>query len=202
MIKTIITGVTAYISTSIDYLLILMVVFGSTPKKQRWLVYFGDLLGTSILVGTSLLLAFALGLVPATWLLGLLGLIPVGMGLKLLIWGDDDSDSEVDDALRKHRSIILKVALITVVTCGADNIGIYVPLFTQIEHSAIPVILVTFLVMLTLFCLSGYLISRIPKVAGALEQYGRYVTAVVYILIGLDVLWDGGTLQHIFFSQH
>jgi cadmium resistance protein CadD (predicted permease) len=73
MLNTIITGVTAYISTSLDYLLILLVVFGGTPKHQRGLVYVGDLVGTSILVGISLILAYALGFVPQPWLLGLLG---------------------------------------------------------------------------------------------------------------------------------
>ncbi|WP_286011375.1 hypothetical protein [Latilactobacillus sakei] len=41
MQTAILTGITAYISTSIDYLIILMVIFGSVNRKERWLVYWG-----------------------------------------------------------------------------------------------------------------------------------------------------------------
>ncbi|MCI1686757.1 cadmium resistance transporter [Schleiferilactobacillus harbinensis] len=197
MLNTIITGVTAYISTSLDYLLILMVVFGGTPKHQRGLVYVGDLVGTSILVGISLILAYALGFVPQPWLLGLLGLIPVYMGIRLLLGEEEDADEKVDAAMAQHMNVIWKVALITVTTCGADNIGIYVPLLTQLNQGALPLLLMTFLVMLTLFCATGLLLSRIPQIAHLLDRYGRYITAAVYCLIGFGVLWEGGTVQHL-----
>ncbi|HAY53272.1 permease [Schleiferilactobacillus harbinensis] len=197
MLNTIITGVTAYISTSLDYLLILMVVFGGTPKHQRGLVYVGDLVGTSILVGISLILAYALGFVPQPWLLGLLGLIPVYMGIHLLLGEEEDADEKVDAAMAQHMNVIWKVALITVTTCGADNIGIYVPLLTQLNQGALPLLLMTFLVMLTLFCATGLLLSRIPQIAHLLDRYGRYITAAVYCLIGFGVLWEGGTVQHL-----
>lgn len=197
MLNTIITGVTAYISTSLDYLLILMVVFGGTPKHQRGLVYVGDLVGTSILVGISLILAYALGFVPQPWLLGLLGLIPVYMGIRLLLGEEEDADEKVDAAMAQHMNVIWKVALITVTTCGADNISIYVPLLTQLNQGALPLLLMTFLVMLTLFCATGLLLSRIPQIAHLLDRYGRYITAAVYCLIGFGVLWEGGTVQHL-----
>lgn len=197
MLNTIIMGVTAYISTSLDYLLILMVVFGGTPKHQRGLVYVGDLVGTSILVGISLILAYALGFVPQPWLLGLLGLIPVYMGIRLLLGEEEDADEKVDAAMAQHMNVIWKVALITVTTCGADNIGIYVPLLTQLNQGALPLLLMTFLVMLTLFCATGLLLSRIPQIAHLLDCYGRYITAAVYCLIGFGVLWEGGTVQHL-----
>lgn len=197
MLNTIITGVTAYISTSLDYLLILMVVFGGTPKHQRGLVYVGDLVGTSILVGISLILAYALGFVPQPWLLGLLGLIPVYRGIRLLLGEEEDADEKVDAAMAQHMNVIWKVALITVTTCGADNIGIYVPLLTQLNQGALPLLLMTFLVMLTLFCATGLLLSRIPQIAHLLDRYGRYITAAVYCLIGFGVLWEGGTVQHL-----
>ncbi|WP_334330141.1 cadmium resistance transporter [Companilactobacillus sp. HBUAS59699] len=188
MIKTILTGVTAYISTSIDYLIILMIIFGSTKHNQKWLVYIGDILGTSILVITSLILAFVLGFIPDEWVLGLLGIIPVLMGLKLLFFGEDDDDAEVENSLKKRSSVVLNVAMITIATCGADNIGIYVPIFVQSSLSSLIVILVTFFFMMTLFCYIGYLLVRIPKVAAILERWGRYITAVVYIGLGLFIL--------------
>jgi len=50
--------------------------------------------------------------------------------------------------------------------------------------------------MLTLFCYIGFILVKIPKVANLLEHWGRYVTAVVYIIIGIGVLNESGTIEH------
>ncbi|VDG17858.1 cadmium resistance transporter [Lactiplantibacillus mudanjiangensis] len=197
MQAAVLTGITAYISTSIDYLIILMVIFGSVPAKQRWLVYWGDLLGTAVLVAASLIMAFVLGFVPQEWLLGLLGLIPIFMGIQLLVVGEKDDDAVVTTQMQQRRNIILNVAVVTIATCGADNIGIYVPIFTQAKPSALFIILFTFLVMLSVFCYLGYLLIKIPKVADLLERYGRYITAVVYIGLGAYIMLESGTVQHL-----
>lgn len=195
MLKIILTGVTAYISTSLDYLLILMMIFGSVKPNQRHLVYWGDLLGTSILVAISLFVALVLRLVPAEWVLGLLGLIPILMGMKLALAGEADDDNAVSSRL-KQASIISSVALITVATCGADNIGVYVPLFASQTLQATALTLVTFLVMLTLFCWIGAQLGRMPLVARLLEHAGRWLTAAVYIGIGGYILFENGTISH------
>ena len=197
MQTAILTGITAYISTSIDYLIILMVIFGSVNRKERRLVYWGDLLGTSVLVAASLVMAFILGFVPQEWLLGLLGIIPVLMGLRLLISGESDDDEVVESQMKKRRNIIMNVAIITIATCGADNIGIYVPIFAQSTVQTLAVILITFFFMLSLFCYVGYLLIKIPKVAEILERYGMYITAIVYIGLGLYIMFESGTVQHL-----
>jgi cadmium resistance transport/sequestration family protein len=197
MLKIILTGVTAYISTSLDYLLILMMIFGSVKPAQRRLVYWGDLLGTAILVAASLFIALVLRLVPAEWVLGLLGLIPIFMGIKLAVAGEDDDDDAVSSRL-KQASIVSSVALITVATCGADNIGVYVPLFAAQTLQATVITILTFWVMLTIFCWIGSQLGRLPLVARALEHTGRWLTAVVYIGIGLYILWESGTFAHFF----
>lgn len=197
MQTAILTGITVYISTSIDYLIILMVIFGSVNRKERRLVYWGDLLGTSVLVAASLVMAFILGFVPQEWLLGLLGIIPVLMGLRLLISGESDDDEVVESQMKKRRNIIMNVAIITIATCGTDNIGIYVPIFAQSTVQTLAVILITFFFMLSLFCYVGYLLIKIPKVAEILERYGMYITAIVYIGLGLYIMFESGTVQHL-----
>lgn len=193
--KIILSGATAYISTSIDYLIILMLIFSQVRShKQRWAVYLGDLLGTGTLVLAALILAFILHLVPAEWVLGILGIIPILMGLKLLIKGAEDTDDIVHETLSSHRGLMLNVATITIATCGADNIGIYVPFFVTLSPSAIVIVLLTFLVMLTLFFIAGYSLVKVPIIAGILEKYGRWLTAAVYILIGLYIMVESGTL--------
>lgn len=198
MVKTILTGVTAYISTGLDYLIILMVIFGRVKHRDRWLVLAGDFAGTAVLVGSSLAIAFFLGFVPAEWLLGLLGIIPIYMGVKLWIQDDDDDTDAVAEKVANPKGLIGSVALITMATCGADNVGIYVPIFTTVDPAKIPLILLTFAVMVVIFWEIGYRLACLPKVADVLEKQGRYLTIAVYILIGLYIMWDSGTFQHLF----
>ncbi|MCI1347925.1 MAG: CadD family cadmium resistance transporter, partial [Pediococcus pentosaceus] len=113
MIKDILTGVTAYISTSIDYLIVLMVVFAMVPKNKRILVYFGDIVGTTVLVSASLMIALVLKSVPDEWILGLLGLIPIAMGIKLIVAGAADDEDVIQKQINNRRGVILNVAFIT-----------------------------------------------------------------------------------------
>lgn len=196
MIKDILTGITAYISTSIDYLIVLMVVFAMVPKSKRFLVYLGDIVGTTVLVSASLIVAFVLKAVPDEWLLGLLGLIPIAMGIKLMIAGAADDEDVIKNQINNRRGVILNVAFITIATCGADNIGIYVPIFTQLNVPSLIVVLLTFVVMMTLFALLGYLLVCLPAVAKVFERWGTAVTVAVYIGLGIYILFESGTVQH------
>lgn len=193
----ILSGATAYISTSIDYLVVLMLIFNqATSKKQRIAVYFGDLVGTALLVFASWLLAYILHFIPDAWLLGLLGIIPIAMGVQTLFSGSKDK-GEVADTLAKHRNLIVNVAIITIVTCGADNIGIYVPFFVTLSASAFIVVLLTFLVMLTLFCVAGYWLDKLPFIGKLLNKYGKWITAIVYIALGVFIMLDSGTIAKL-----
>ncbi|ATU70039.1 permease [Levilactobacillus brevis] len=197
MLRPILTGVTAYISTGLDYLVILMIIFSRVKPQDRWLVLIGDFIGTLILVGSSLALAFFLGFVPTPWVLGLLGLIPIYLGIKLGLQGDDDDVAAVERRVSQPRGLIANVVLITVATCGADNIGIYVPLFTTVVASQIPLILITFAGMVVVFWELGFRLATLPVIAGVLEKWGRHLTVVVYILLGGYILWDNGTIHQL-----
>lgn len=49
--QTIISAIGVYISTSIDYLIILIILFAQlSQNKQKWHIYAGQYLGTGLLV--------------------------------------------------------------------------------------------------------------------------------------------------------
>ncbi|WP_395185091.1 cadmium resistance transporter [Lactiplantibacillus plantarum] len=160
MVSSILTAITAYASTSIDYLVILMLIFTSLEPRERWLVYWGDLLETTVLVLVSLFITQFLKMVPQAWILGLLGIVPMIMGIKLIIWGEHGEDEVLQKGLNRHTDIIANVAIITITTCGADNIGIYVPLFAQNSAVDIAIILLTFSFMLSIFCYIGFVLGK------------------------------------------
>ncbi len=87
--------------------------FNMGPKGNR--IYprdtvIGQYLGFALLVLISLLAAFGVTLIPDQWV-GLLGLIPINLGVKLFIKGEDEG--EILSSLNKFNKLYLSVALIT-----------------------------------------------------------------------------------------
>ncbi|UQS85960.1 cadmium resistance transporter (plasmid) [Nicoliella spurrieriana] len=199
MINAILTGITAYLSTGIDYILILMTVltFYQTTK-ERLKVYLGDVLGTICLVSISLMFSISARLIPEKWVLGLLGIIPIMIGAYILFkLNSEDEQEQVVKRLSKN-NLILSVTIITITTCGADNIGIYVPIFAQVNHwGELVVILMTFFAMLNLFFVLAICFVKIPVIETLLQKYGDIFTAIVYIGIGIFIMVESDTITKL-----
>ena len=93
--QTIISAIGVYISTSIDYLIILIILFAQlSQNKQKWHIYAGQYLGTGLLVGASLVAAYVVNFMPEEWMVGLLGLIPIYLGIRFAIVGEGEEEEE------------------------------------------------------------------------------------------------------------
>ena len=147
MLQTIFSAIAVYISTSIDYLFILLIIFSQayTQKGLRQ-IYFGQYLGTGILVAISLFAAYVLNFIPQDWIIGLLGLIPIYLGIRVAMGGEEEAEEEeVVEKLESRGSnrLFWTVALITIAS-GGDNLGIYIPYFTSLSVSEIVIAIVVF----------------------------------------------------------
>src|SRR5699024_2416832 len=93
MMVTYITDAAAYVKTGIDYLVILILLFSQIKKDQVKHVWIGQYIGTAIIIGVSLLVALGVAnLIPQQWIIGLLGLLPLYLGVKIWIKGEEDED--------------------------------------------------------------------------------------------------------------
>lgn len=200
MIQTILSALAVYISTSIDYLFILMILFAQGHTKQSFRqIYLGQYLGTGILVAVSLFAAYVLNFIPHDWIVGLLGLIPIFLGIRFLIKGEEEvEEDEVIEKIGKSPSnrLFWTVSLLTIAS-GADNVGIYIPYFSTLTAQAILVVLLVFVVSIAALCFLSYKLAKIPAIAETLEKYERIIVPIVFIGIGLVILIEGGTIQHL-----
>ncbi|MCY7144352.1 CadD family cadmium resistance transporter, partial [Streptococcus gordonii] len=115
--------------------------------------------------------------------------IPIFLGLKVLLLGDSDGEAIAKDGLRKdNKNLIFLVAMITFASCGADNIGVFVPYFTTLNLANLIVTLLTFLVMIYLLVFSAQKLAQVPSVGETLEKYSRWFIAVVYLGLGMYIL--------------
>ena len=197
MIHNVVTSIILYSGTAVDLLIILMLFFAKRKSRKDIInIYLGEFLGSVSLILLSLLFAFVLHYIPSKEILGLLGLIPIFLGLKVLFLGDSDGEAIAKEGLRKdNKNLIFLVAMITFASCGADNIGIFVPYFTTLNLADLIVALLTFLVMIYLLVFSAQKLAQLPSVGETLEKYSRWFIAVVYLGLGIYILIENNSFD-------
>lgn len=197
MIQNVVTSIILYSGTAVDLLIILMLFFAKRKSRKDIInIYLGQFLGSVSLILLSLLFAFVLNYIPSKEILGLLGLIPIFLGLKVLLLGDSDGEAIAKDGLRKdNKNLIFLVAMITFASCGADNIGVFVPYFTTLNLANLIVTLLTFLVMIYLLVFSAQKLAQVPSVGEILEKYSRWFIASVYLGLGIYILIENNSFD-------
>ena len=197
MVQNVVTSIILYSGTAVDLLIILMLFFAKRKSRKDIInIYLGQFLGSVSLILLSLLFAFVLNYIPSKEILGLLGLIPIFLGLKVLLLGDSDGEAIAKDGLRKdNKNLIFLVAMITFASCGADNIGVFVPYFTTLNLANLIVALLTFLVMIYLLVFSAQKLAQVPSVGETLEKYSRWFIAVVYLGLGIYILIENNSFD-------
>lgn len=198
MLGTIIAGVVTYWSTAIDLLIILMLFFAKVKDKKGVRdIYIGQFFGSGLLILVSLFFAVILHYVPDKRLLGFLGIIPVFLGIKALILGDSDGEKMANEKLKdtNQNDLIKTLIFITIVSCGADNVGLFVPYFISLALPKLLITLIVFLIMIFLLVFIAQKSVSIPTVGIVLEKYSRWFIGIVYIFIGGSVLIENGSIQ-------
>ena len=184
-------GVAAFVATNIDDIFVLMMFFSSLTFPVRQVVL-GQFIGIGLLIAISAL-GSLISLVVPTYIIGLMGIIPIVIGIKNLveIRKKDKSPSrqEVQNK-KKNRSYFsfLSVAAITF-SNGGDNIGVYVPLFSKYNTvSQITTLTAVFIAMTAVWCISSYYFMNHPLVASKIRHIGNIILPFVLIGLGIYIL--------------
>lgn len=197
--QTIISAIGVYISTSIDYLIVLIILFAQlSQNKQKWHIYAGQYLGTGLLVGVSLVAAYVVNFVPEAWMVGLLGLIPIYLGIRFAIVGEGEEEEEEETIERLEQSkanqLFWTVTLLTIAS-GGDNLGIYIPYFASLDWAQTLVALLVFAIGVIIFCELSRVLSSIPLISETIEKYTRIIVPLVFIPLGLYIMYESGTIE-------
>src|SRR5699024_11640383 len=100
-----------------------------------------------ILLAVSLFAAYVLNFIPQDWIIGLLGLIPIYLGIRVAVIGEEEEEEEeVVEKLESRGTswFFLTVALITI-ALGGDNLVIYITFFTCLAFLLIIFSLIVFI---------------------------------------------------------
>ncbi|PEF10486.1 quaternary ammonium transporter [Bacillus thuringiensis] len=186
MITTIISSVVAFATTNIDDIFILLVLFSQVrtevirkegravrekATRKKLYIVIGQYLGFSMIIFLSIIGSLSSFFIPVSWI-GLLGLVPIYMGVKGLFVS------------------LFKVASITLAN-GADNISIYIPMFASQTLETNIVTLVIFFSMIAIWCFISYKLIKAPILAKVLEENCHII---VLIGLGMFILFRSGTI--------
>jgi cadmium resistance protein CadD (predicted permease) len=186
-------GVALFVSTNIDDVFVLLGFFANRRFRFRHIVL-GQLIGIGALYGASAL-ASLLSLVMAQAWIGLLGLVPIAIGLKQL-WdlragADESNDEQVPSAAG---GTVFAVAAVTMAN-GGDNLGVYVPLFATLEARDIALIGLVFAVMTLAWLGLAQWLTRHRTLGAPIRRYGARAAPFVLIAVGIWILHEAGTLS-------
>lgn len=143
-------------------------------------------------------------------MVGLLGLVPLAIGLRGLVLlaraGRGDAagaDLAATPARRRWRAKpeqravgrSLTAAMLVTIAAGGDNLAVYIPLFRVGGASRVTVIVAVFLAgeaVVTWLILTG---GRHPKARGAMLRLGHLAVPVLLCFVGILVLVEAGTFS-------
>ena len=183
MIASILTSMVAYISTNIDDIFVLMILLAQARKKHSLIT--GHFLGVSLITLISMLGAFGLQNLPLKYV-GILGLVPIGLGIKAWFQRDDEE-------LEAKAVGLLSMAMITLGN-GADNVGVYIPLFTGFSSAERAIAVLIFTVMTGLWVFLANSLAEFPKIKGIIERYKAIAIPLVFLALGIFIILDSGLL--------
>lgn len=208
IVQVILTSITAFAATNIDDIIILTLFFAQVNATLRpRQIITGQYLGFSALILASLPGFLGGLLVPKTWI-GVLGVLPIAIGLSQLLNQDSDDDVQTiprdTTASTPSRSVLLRLVFLTpqtytvaavTIANGGDNIGIYVPLFANCDLPALGITLAVFFGMITVWCYVAYRLAQFPSLARVLTRYGNAIVPFVLIGLGIVILLESKTYR-------
>ncbi len=211
LISTLMLGMSAAIATTFDDNIYLTAFFGKVNRHFRPThVVCGEFLGFTVLMLVSFLGYLGGLMVPDAWI-GLLGLLPVMIGISNLI--SRETEAEAFEAIsvdfitnnqssksRKYFWTTLfdpktyRVSAVTIAN-GGNNLGIYIPLFASSTLPSLGIIVLVCYLTVAFWCFLSYNVTRTPVVAKFLSRYASKVFPFVLIWLGLSILIDSGSYQ-------
>lgn len=176
--------------TNIDDLFVLVTFFAEATTSRAitpWKIVIGQYVGFTIIVAISMI-GFGISFVMPSEPIGFLGLLPILLGVwKFFSLFLPDTDEEAEITTATAMKGILKVTLITLMN-GGDNIGTYIPLFSQVERVELAVYMVVYYILLGLWCLAAFLIMRQKHILALVQKYVDYAIPFLYIGLGIFII--------------
>jgi cadmium resistance protein CadD (predicted permease) len=197
----------AFVGTNVDNCVVTMAMVAGAPVDRARRIAAGQVVGFLVLVAASIAAAAVLYEF-STAVVGLLGLVPLAIGLRGIVGltrarDDETPANPAGENLRRWRRTPeqravgrgVTAALLVTVAAGGDNLAVYIPLFRVGGATNIGATVAVFVigeVLVTWLILSG---GRHPKARGVMLRLGHSAVPVLLCAVGILVLVQAGTFS-------
>ncbi len=199
----------AFVGTNVDNCVVVMAMVAGAPLQRAHRIAAGQVLGFAVLVAVSAAAAAVL-FEFSTAVVGLLGLVPLAIGLHGLVGlarghtdGEGATSPPATPARRRRRSkpeqravgrSLTAAALVTIAS-GGDNLAVYIPLFRVGGGTRVSAVVTIFVVgeaLVTWLILAG---GRHPKARRVMLRLGHLTVPILLCCVGILVLVEAGTFS-------
>ncbi|MFZ0248789.1 MAG: cadmium resistance transporter [Acidimicrobiales bacterium] len=196
----------AFVGTNVDNCVVTTAMVAGAPMERARRIAAGQVGGFVVLVVVAAAAA-ALLFEFSTAVVGLLGLVPLAIGLRGLVgWarGAEDDGATPARARRQRRRrapeeravgrSFTAAALVTI-AAGGDNLAVYIPLFRVGGATNLGAVAAVFVVgeaLVTWLVLAG---GRHPRARAAMLRLGHVAVPILLCCVGVLVLVQAGTFS-------
>jgi cadmium resistance protein CadD (predicted permease) len=202
----------AFVATNVDNVVVAMAMVAGAPLNRAHRIAAGQVFGFVVLVvvaaaGAAVLFEFS------TAVVGLLGLVPLAIGVRGLVLlarhpdgesSDDTPRRATEGTTRRRRRFgaeeravgrgFIAAALVTI-AAGGDNLAVYIALVRVGGATNIGAIVAVFVVgeaLVTWLILAG---GRHPKARAAMQRVGHVAVPILLCCLGILVMVQAGTFS-------
>jgi cadmium resistance protein CadD (predicted permease) len=198
----------AFFGTNVDNTVVTMAMVAGAPVERARRIATGQIVGFAVLVavsaaGAAVLYEFSSAVV------GLLGLVPLALGVRGLVGlararGSAEADTTAPEETARprrwrpeHRAVgrSLTAAALVTIAAGGDNLAVYIPLFRLGGAANIGAIVVVFVLgeaLVTWLILTG---GRHPKARRVMLRLGHVAVPILLCCVGLLVMVQAWTFS-------
>lgn len=191
--KAVGTACTSFLITNIDDLFVLVTFFAEASTSQTLTslkITLGQYVGFTVIIVISMI-GFGVSLALPSEPIGFLGLLPLVLGiwklLGLLFAKNDTNDGEAETSKIAGMKSVLKVSGITIMN-GGDNIGTYIPLFSQTKGAEIAIYVVIYYILLGALCFVASLVMKQKRILRLAETYMQWLIPFLYVGLGVYIV--------------
>ena len=198
--KDIATACSTFAITNVDDMFVLVTFFAQSSTSEDVTplgITSGQYIGFTIIVIISMV-GFGIAVVLPTEPIGFLGLVPILLSVwKLfdLVFPNKEEEQEaISSSNRSRWRTVFTVSSITVMN-GGDNIGTYIPLFSQVKGADIAVYVVIYYILQGVWCLIAWFVMKQRHILRLARQYAKVVVPFLYMGLGVYIIAKSSCFQ-------
>lgn len=196
-------SVIAFVTTEMDDLLVMFVLFSKVNRlREQVPVILGKYLGLVFLIAAGKLFAGIISRFPVEQLLGLLGIIPITIGIRYAVREYTGKKDRADGGQRircplAFCALLLETVIITLAN-GGDSIAVCLSFFSSLGRSDFICSCIVFCIMQALWCVIAISVMNAASIRSYTEESRGVIIPVLFVALGLYILIKSGTVVWLF----